>query len=74
MTQLLMFLTKDPRSFGERASEAGIVSLQGMLTIFAVLALLWGAVELFRVALSEANRNKTKKAQSNVPAVEPDSK
>lgn len=33
-------------SFGERASTAGIVSLQGMLTIFLVLAILWGAIEI----------------------------
>ena len=33
-------------SASERTSTAGIVTLQGMLTIFAVLAILWGATEI----------------------------
>ncbi len=33
-------------SSAERTSTAGIVTLQGVLTIFAVLAILWGATEI----------------------------
>ena len=38
-------------TFADRLSTAGIVSLQGMLTIFLVLSILWGAVELMHYAL-----------------------
>ena len=50
-------------SRGERFSTAGIVTLQGMLTIFAVLAILWGAVELMHLLLHKG-RKKTSKKQS----------
>lgn len=46
-------------SWGERASTAGIVTLQGMLTVFAVLAVLWGVIELMHRLL-----HKEKKAPS----------
>ena len=61
MTQLLFLLTKDPRPFGERAVEAGTVSLLGMGAIFGVLALLWGAIELFHVCVSAVEKGKAKK-------------
>ena len=38
-------------TFSERLSTAGIVSLQGMLTIFLVLSILWGSVELMHYVL-----------------------
>ena len=47
-------------SASERVSTAGIVTLQGMLTIFAVLAILWGAVELMHRIL---HREKPKTAE-----------
>lgn len=72
MMQFLAFLTKDPRPFGERAGEAGIVSLLGMAAIFGVLALLWGAIELFHVCVSAAQKGKAKKqAQTEAPAPAP---
>ena len=37
--------------FGDRAAIAGTVALQGMLAIFAVLAILWAAVEIMHRAL-----------------------
>ena len=61
MSQILFLLTKDPRPFGERASEAGTVSLLGMLAIFGVLAILWGAIELFHLCISAAGKKKAKK-------------
>ena len=36
----------------ERWLEAGQILVLGMVTIFAVLALLWGILELFRVFFS----------------------
>lgn len=48
-------------SWGERSSTAGIVTLQGMLTIFAVLAILWGAVELMHRLLHKDGKKTAKK-------------
>ena len=39
---------KTDMTFGERLAEAGQVTLLGMGMVFAVLALLWGVLELFR--------------------------
>ena len=39
-------LASNGLTWGERASTAGIVTLQGMLTIFLVLSILWGAIEI----------------------------
>lgn len=47
-------------SFGERAAQAGIVFLQGMLTIFTVLILLWGAIELMHIVLYGKKKKKKK--------------
>ncbi len=71
MKQLLFLLTQDPRPFGERAGEAGRVSLLGMAAIFGVLALLWGAIELFHLCVWAAGRKKAKKqtqAEPSAPA------
>ena len=51
-------------TFADRLSTAGIVSLQGMLTIFLVLSILWGAVELMHYAL--VGRKEKKKATAAV--------
>ncbi len=52
-------------SFGERASTAGIVSLQGMLTIFLVLAILWAAIEIMhRVLVGKTEKPVDPKAES----------
>lgn len=59
-------------TFADRLSTAGIVSLQGMLTIFLVLSILWGAVELMHYAL--VGRKEKKKAtaavEESAPVVE----
>lgn len=55
-------LTSNTASFSERASEAGIVTLQGMVMVFAVLAILWGAVEIMHFVLHRGD-NKEKKKQ-----------
>lgn len=51
-------------SSAERTSTAGIVTLQGMLTIFAVLAILWGATELMHSLFHRDDRSKSKKANT----------
>lgn len=45
-------------SFGDRATQAGIVTLQGMLTIFLVLVILWGAIELMHSVLYARKKKK----------------
>ena len=59
-------------TFSERLSTAGIVSLQGMLTIFLVLSILWGSVELMhyvRVGRKEkAEQNKQAPVTEAAPA------
>lgn len=56
--------TEEALSFGERASQAGIVFLQGMLTIFLVLIILWGAIELMHVILHGSKAKKKKKIKT----------
>ena len=57
-------------TFAERAKTAGIVSLQGMLTIFLVLAILWGAVELMHYVLVGSKEKAPKSAPAPAPAKE----
>ena len=68
MLQISTFLNSDVLSFKERASEAGTVALLGMATIFAVLAILWGAIELFHLCVFLAGKGKNKKQTKAVPA------
>ena len=54
-------------SWGERATTSGIVTLQGMLTIFLVLSLLWVAIEIMHRIIHKAPKTKeepTEKKQS----------
>ena len=55
--------------WSERLSTAGIVTLQGMLTIFCVLALLWGAIEIMHGLMSK-NGKKAEKAKPAKPVAE----
>ena len=58
-------LTTPEESFGYRASTAGIVSLQGMLTIFLVLAILWAAIEVMhRIFAGKTEKPAAPKAES----------
>ena len=50
--------------FADRAGVAGIVTLQGMLTIFGVLAILWGAVELMHFLVHLQDKKKAEEAAS----------
>ncbi len=62
-------------NFLENAKTAGLTSLLGMLIIFAVLAVLWGAIELFRMMMQsfsgKSESAPKKQAPPAVPAVTP---
>ena len=75
MINIPVFLTATGNlAFGERASTAGIVTLQGMLTIFLVLSILWGAIEIMHRVLHK-DKKETKKdpapAAAPAPVVTP---
>ena len=53
----------------ERTSTAGIVTLQGMLTIFAVLAILWAATEVMhRLIHRDRSEKKTRAEEKRTSA------
>ncbi len=54
--------------WGERISTAVIVTLQGMLTIFLVLAILWGAIEVMHRLV---HRKKPNKEAAPAPTPQP---
>lgn len=55
-------------NFGERTAYAGRMTLIGMATVFAALAILWGALELFRIALQRKSGEKAPKAPKAAPS------
>ena len=57
-----MLLFKYNGTFAENAGEAGKVTLIGMVTIFVVLAALWGAIELLHFVMSKAAKRSERKA------------
>ena len=73
MNFIPVFLTAtSDLGFNERASTAGIVTLQGMLTIFLVLSILWGAIEIMhRVLHKDKKEPKKESAPVAAPASEP---
>lgn len=52
--------------FSDRLSYAGELTLIGMVTIFAVLALLWGSISIMRVLLNGREETRAKKKASSV--------
>lgn len=60
MTYLPMFLTVpgEELNWGERASTAGTVTLMGMVTIFAVLAILWAMIEIMHSVLHKGEKKE----------------
>lgn len=44
--------------WGERASTAGTVTLMGMVTIFAVLAILWAMIEIMHAVLHKGEKKE----------------
>ena len=71
MNIIPVFLTAaSDLGFNERASTAGIVTLQGMLTIFLVLSILWAAIEVMHRILHK-DKKETKKESAPVAAPAP---
>ena len=56
----VMTLSSGGMAFGERVAYAGRLTLIGMVTVFAVLALLWGAISIMRVLLPSKEKPKRK--------------
>lgn len=55
-------------SLGDRFSQAGIVTLQGMLTIFVVLAILWAAIEVMHRIIHGAPKKSESASKKPTPA------
>ncbi len=58
-------------TFGERAGVAGSVTLLGMVTIFTVLAILWGVIEALHRVLNRGGKTDTPAAKPAMPAAKP---
>ncbi len=58
-------LTVPGEEFSDRTSLAGIVSLQGMLTIFLVLIIIWAAIEIMHRILNRGSDPKPAKKQTS---------
>ena len=65
MVHAIFALTAGEMSWGERASTAGIVTLQGMLTVFLVLAILWGIIEIMHYLLHRKENKDELHGQSD---------
>ncbi len=68
MMNTVFALAANGMSWSERASTAGSVALQGMLAIFAVLAILWAAVEIMHKCLNREEKEKTSEQPSKALA------
>ena len=73
MINVPVFLTAGQSiNWGERASTAGTVTLMGMVTIFAVLAILWAMIEIMHAVLHKGEKKEkepcAKKAAPAAPA------
>ena len=69
MMNTVIALTASSPEFGERASIAGIVTLQGMAAIFFILAALWGAIEILHLII-HANEKKPQERSKVIRPVE----
>ena len=54
-------------TFGDRLSQAGMVTLEGLGRVFGVLALLWGVIELFHWIVKRSSKKKTAPTSSPAP-------
>lgn len=57
-------------NLGERLAYAGRMTLIGMATVFVALAILWGALSLFRMALEAFEGRRAAKADLASPQEE----
>ena len=59
-------------NWGERGSTAGTVTLMGMVTIFAVLAILWAMIEIMHALLHKGEKKeKEPRPKKAAPAPAP---
>ena len=59
-------------NWGERASTSGTVALMGMVTIFAVLAILWAMIEIMHAVLHKGEKKeKEPRPKKMAPAPAP---
>lgn len=63
-------LSATDMTLGERTAYAGEMTLIGMLTVFAVLALLWGAIAIMKLLMQGhgAQKAETVAPTSDTPA------
>lgn len=59
-------------NWGERASTAGTVTLMGMVTIFAVLAILWAMIEIMHRLLHKDEKKEKSPRASGAAIPNPD--
>ena len=57
--------TAEKLPIGERVTYALQVSLIGMLAVFAVLTIIWGALVLMRIVIEAITKQKNKKSKSS---------
>ena len=50
-------------TLSERIIDGGVIFVQGLLTVFAVLAILWGALALFKVFFYDIPEKKKNKSE-----------
>lgn len=66
MMNRVVTLTASNMNMGERASVSGIVTLQGMLAIFLILAILWGVIEIMHLLFHKGEKQKKKEKVSAI--------
>ena len=59
--------SEESAPFGDRSKQAGIVSLQGMLTIFLVLAIIWAAIEIMHAVVHRGKPKAPKAPKAPKP-------
>jgi sodium pump decarboxylase gamma subunit len=70
LTAPVTMLSGGDMALGDRVAYAGQLTLIGMVTIFAVLALLLGAISVMRVLLQDKNNPKKKAVSQNNDVME----
>ena len=71
MMNVVALAAEESMTWGERASIAGIVSLQGMVAVFAVLAILWGLIEIMHRLLRKEKKDNNADAPAPAASVAP---
>ena len=71
MMNIVALVAETGIDWGERAATAGVTTLLGMVTIFAVLALLWASIEIMHYLLHRGEKKKAEPKQSAAPIKAP---